>query len=44
MYEDEQEILFPIFKNHIIKEYQCTPNQFRYYMRKQSCNNLTQKG
>ena len=44
MYEDEQEILFPIFKDHIIKECQCTPNQFKYYMRKQSCNNLTQKG
>lgn len=32
-FEEEKEVLFPIFKENIIKEYQCTPRQFKYYMR-----------
>lgn len=32
-YEDEEEVLFPFSKKYIIKEYKCTPNQFKYYMR-----------
>ena len=32
-FEFEQEVLFPIRKNLIIKEYKCTPKQFNYYMR-----------
>lgn len=34
-FEDEQEIIFPFSKQYILKEYHCTPNQFKYYMRKQ---------
>jgi hypothetical protein len=32
-FEYEQEILFPFCNNFVVKEYHCTPNQFRYYMR-----------
>lgn len=32
-YEGEQEILFPLLKDYIIKEYKCSPNRFKYYMR-----------
>lgn len=34
-FEKEQEVLFPIHKEFVIKEYKCTPNKFNYYMRKQ---------
>lgn len=34
-FEKEQEVLFPIQNDFIIKEYKCTPNKFNYYMRKQ---------
>lgn len=34
-FEKEQEVLFPIQNEFIIKEYKCTPNKFNYYMRKQ---------
>ncbi len=33
-YIDEQEVLFPLNKKCIVKEYKCTPNQFNYYLRK----------
>lgn len=33
-FECEQEILFPLQKEYVIKEYICTPNQFNYFMRK----------
>ena len=32
--EEELEVLFPITKEAVIKEYRCTPNRFNYYMRK----------
>ena len=32
-FEDEQEVLFPLIKENIIKEYKCTPNQLNYYFR-----------
>lgn len=32
-FEEEQEILFPLQKEYVIKEYICTPKQFNYYMR-----------
>ncbi len=32
-FEGEEEVLFPFSKEYIIKEYRCTPNQFKYYMR-----------
>lgn len=32
--EKEYEVLFPIIKYNIVKEYTCTPNQFNYYMRR----------
>ena len=32
-FEDEMEVLFPITKDTLVKEYWCTPNQFKYYMR-----------
>lgn len=32
-FEGEQEVLFPLMKEYVIKEYECTPNQFKYYMR-----------
>ena len=31
--EDEMEILFPLTKETLVKEYWCTPNQFKHYMR-----------
>lgn len=33
-YTEEQEVLFPITMDTLVKEYWCTPKQFRYYMRK----------
>ena len=33
-FEYEKEIIFPFRKSSIIKEYHCSPNQFKYYMRK----------
>lgn len=32
----EQEVLFPMSERYILKEYLCSPNQFKYYMRKRS--------
>lgn len=32
-FEDEMEVLFPITKDTLVREYWCTPNQFKYYMR-----------
>jgi len=32
-FRDEQEVLFPLLEDHVIKEYVCTPKQFNYYMR-----------
>ena len=32
-YTEEQEVLFPITMDSLVKEYWCTPKQFRYYMR-----------
>lgn len=32
-YEGEQEVLFPLEKGSIVKEYYGTPNKFRYYLR-----------
>lgn len=32
-YSDEQEVLFPLCRDNLIKEYKCTPNQMRYYFR-----------
>lgn len=29
----EQEVLFPLKKDFIVKEYHCTPNQMKYYFR-----------
>lgn len=31
-YAEEQEVLFPITKDTLIKEYWCTPRQLKYYM------------
>ncbi len=33
MYEEEQEVLFPLLKEYVVKEYHCTPTQFNYYLR-----------
>lgn len=33
-YEKEQEVLFPLEKLFVIKEYNGTPNKFKYYLRK----------
>lgn len=33
-YSQEQEVLFPLEKKFIIKEYNGTPNKFKYYLRK----------
>lgn len=33
-YEKEQEVLFPLEKTFVIKEYNGTPNKFKYYLRK----------
>lgn len=30
---EEQEIMFPMMKDYVVKEYKCSPNQFLYYMR-----------
>ena len=32
-YEGEQEVLFPLLKEFVIKEYAGTPNKFKYYFR-----------
>ena len=32
--EGEMEVLFPLTQQTLIKEYWCTPNKFKYYMRK----------
>ena len=32
-FEEEKEVLFPLMKNCIIREYTCSPNQFNYYLR-----------
>lgn len=32
--EDEMEVLFPLTQQTLVKEYWCTPNRFKYYMRK----------
>lgn len=29
----EREVIFPITRNTVVKEYHCTPNCFKYYMR-----------
>lgn len=33
-YAGEQEVLFPLFEECVIKEYHGTPNKFKYYLRK----------
>ena len=33
-YKKEQEVLFPLSEEYLVKEYFCTPNQFKYYMRR----------
>lgn len=33
-YEKEQEVLFPLEKTFVLKEYNGTPNKFKYYLRK----------
>lgn len=33
-YEREQEVLFPLQKEFVVKEYKGTPNKFRYYLRR----------
>ena len=33
-YEKEQEVLFPLEETFVIKEYNGTPNKFKYYLRK----------
>ena len=38
-FADEKEVLFPLTKETLIKEYHCTPRQFKQYMRR-----YTQKG
>ena len=32
--KDEMEVLFPLIQETLVKEYWCTPNRFKYYMRK----------
>ena len=32
-FEEEMEVLFPITVETVMKEYVCTPNRFKYYMR-----------
>ena len=34
-FEGEMEVLFPLTRETLVKEYWCTPNQFKYYMRKE---------
>lgn len=31
---EEQEVLFPLLKDYVVKEYKCTPNQLNFYMKK----------
>ena len=33
-YEREQEVLFPLQKEFVVKEYNGTPNKFKYYLRR----------
>lgn len=33
-FKDEEEIMFPLLSQYVKKEYQCTPRQFNYYMRR----------
>ena len=33
LYEEEKEVLFPLNKQYVIKEYKCTPYKFNYYLR-----------
>lgn len=35
---EEKEILFPLSKDYVIKEYKCSPNQFNYYLRSLKSN------
>ncbi len=32
-YEGEQEVLFPLLQDYVVKEYDGTPNKFKYYLR-----------
>ena len=32
-YSGEQEVLFPLLREYVVKEYNCTPNRFKYYLR-----------
>lgn len=32
-FEGEEEVLFPLLREFVVKEYRGTPNQFRYYLR-----------
>ena len=38
-YEREQEVLFPLQKEFVVKEYKETPNKFRYYLRRYTALN-----
>lgn len=33
-YKNEQEVLFPLEQEYLVKEYTGTPNKFKYYLRK----------
>lgn len=33
LYEKEEEVLFPLNKEYVVKEYKGTPNKFKYYLR-----------
>ena len=35
-YSGEQEVLFPILRDYVVKEYEGTPNKFKYYLRSYS--------
>ena len=42
-YEGEQEILFPLLQEYVVKEYEGTPNKFKYYLRNLPSNQFERR-
>lgn len=42
-YEGEQEILFPLLQEYVVKEYDGTPNKFKYYLRNLPSNQFERR-
>lgn len=42
-YEGEQEILFPLLREYVVKEYDGTPNKFKYYLRNLPSNRFERR-